>query len=179
MQRRKKSRMRKRFLAFFMLTIAANASWAQNAQCTLSGWVEDKDKQGTNVRATPSAMGKVVTVFPFPSEDGDQAMVEIIGYDKGWLKISSAETIDGSRLLNETAWISAKKVTASVETNNNRPATLYSKPKRSSPKAGTIPNNTMISITGFDCFGYKVSHKGKSGWISRDDVCGNPVTTCP
>jgi hypothetical protein len=152
---------------------------AQKRQCTLSGWVEDKDKNGTNVRATPSPRGKIVTTFPFPNNDDEQVIVQIIGYTNGWLKIRSAETIDGTQLLDKAAWISARKVTATVETNNNKPAVLYASPSRKSRRVGSIPNTELITMVGFDCFGYKVTYKGTTGWLSNDDTCGNPVTTCP
>lgn len=166
-------------LTIVMMAIAANVGLAQTDECWLSGWVNDKDRSGTNVRSTPSVAGKVVTVLPFATEDGELSIVEIVGYENGWLKVRAADTVDGANLLSEPGWISAKLVTATVETKNNKPATLYSRPKRTSPRAGTIPNNTAITIAGFDCFGYKVSYKGKSGWLAREDVCGNPVTTCP
>ena len=166
-------------LICFVLAIAVNNAQAQTTECWLSGWVNDKDKSGTNVRATPSAASNVVTVFPFASDDGEQAIVEITGYENGWLRIRAADTVDGANLLSEPAWISAKLVTASVETKNNKPATLYTLPKRSSPRAGTVPNGVALSITGVDCFGYKVLYKGRTGWLAKEDVCGNPVTTCP
>ena len=166
-------------LTILLASIAASVTAAQTGECSLGGWVNDKDKGGTNVRATPSTAGKVVTIFPFAAEDGEQAMVEIVGFENGWLRIRTADTVDGANLLSEPAWISAKLVTATVETKNNKPAALFSRPKRSSARAGTIPNNTPITIAGFDCFGYKVSYRGKTGWLAREDVCGNPVTTCP
>ena len=166
-------------LSLYALIGAGVPATAQNGQCKLSGWVEDKDKKGTNVRATPSPKGKVVKIFAFPKDDGEQVMLETIGYDSGWLKIRSAETVDGTKLLDQVAWISAKMVRASVETNTGKPATLYAAPSRKSRKVGTIPSETPISIVGFDCFGYKISYKGSTGWLSRDDTCGNPVTTCP
>ena len=172
----------KRTLLFLVLCALAGVGvpvWAQKGQCTHSGWVQDKDKTGTNIRATPSTNGKVVTVFPFPKEDGEQVIVDTIGYDNGWLKIGRAETVDGTNLLNKAAWISGKMVTASVETKNSKPATLYAAPTRKSRKVGTIPNDTLIAIAGFDCFGFKVTYKGKTGWLSSEDTCGNPVTTCP
>lgn len=167
------------FLTLYTLVGSALPGWAQKVQCSLSGWVEDKNKSGTKIRATPSTKGKVVKVFPFPKEDGEQAMLDIVGYSSGWLKVRYAETVDGSELLKNTAWISAKLITASVETNTGKPATLYATPSRKGRKVGTIPNETLITIVGFDCFGYKVAYKGRSGWLSREDTCGNPVTTCP
>jgi hypothetical protein len=143
------------------------------------GWVQDKDKSGTNVRSASSPNAKIVKVFPFPKEDGEQVIVNTIGYDSGWLKIRFAETVDGTQLLDRVAWISGKMVTASVETKNSKPAMLYAAATRNSRKVGTIPNETLIAIVGFDCFGFKVSYKGKTGWLSSEDTCGNPVTTCP
>jgi len=166
-------------LTLCALTGAGVPVWAQKGPCTHSGWVQDKDKNGTNVRATPSPNGKIVKVFPFPKEDGEQVIVNTIGYNRGWLKIRFAETVGGTQLLDRVAWISGDMVTASVETKNNKPATLYAGPTRKSRKVGTIPNDTLIAIAGFDCFGFSVSYKGKTGWLSRDDTCGNPVTTCP
>ncbi len=170
--------MKKTFL-FVVVCALVGAVVPVSGQCSLSGWVEDKDRGGTNVRATPAANAKVVKIFPFAKEDGEQAMVDIIGYSGGWLKIRSAETVDGTELLKEPAWISAKLVTASVETDTNKPATLYSTPSRRGRKVGTIPTEAPIRIAGFDCFGFKVTYKGKTGWLSKEDTCGSPVTTCP
>jgi hypothetical protein len=172
----------KRTILFLMLCVLTGArvpALAQKGQCMHSGWVQDADKKGTNIRATPSLNAKIVKVFPFPKEDGEQVIVNTIGYDGGWLKIRLAESVDGTQLLDRDAWISAKMVTASVETKNSKPAILYAAPTRNSRKVGTIPNDTLIAIAGFDCFGFKVSYKGKTGWLSSEDTCGNPVTTCP
>lgn len=126
----------KRTIVFLTLFALIGAVLPVSGQCSLSGWVEDKDRGGTNVRATPAANGKVVKIFPFAKENGEQAMVNIIGYSGGWLKIRSAETVDGTELLKEPAWISAKLVTASVETDTNKPATLYSTPSRKAARSG-------------------------------------------
>jgi hypothetical protein len=167
------------FFALFAFAAAGTPVWAQQRQCTLSGWVEDKDKNGTNVRETPSVKGRIVTTFPFPVDEDHQVIVEVTGFSAGWLKIRSAETIDGTQMLEHPAWISAKKVTATVGTNTTRPAVLYAGPSKKARRVGTIPDQTLISIAGFDCFGYKVTYKGKTGWLSSEDTCGSPVTTCP
>lgn len=153
--------------------------FAQNENCVHSGWVTDKDPKGTNIRNAPSLKGKIIGNIPHAKDDGEQGMLEIIGYSNGWLKIRLGESVDGTTFFKRTGWISAKKVTATVETNTGKPASLYFLPKKSSKKAGTIPTDTLITIVGFDCFGFKVTYKGKTGWLSADDTCGNPVTTCP
>ncbi|MFN0141121.1 MAG: SH3 domain-containing protein [Pyrinomonadaceae bacterium] len=153
--------------------------FAQGDSCFHAGWVTDRDPKGTNIRDTASLKGKVIGKIPKAATDGEQAMLEIIGYSNGWLKIRLAESVDGTIFFKGIGWISAKQVTANVETNTGKPAALYSLPKRSSRKVGAIPSETPINIVGFDCFGFKIVYKGKTGWLSTDDACGNPVTTCP
>lgn len=161
-------------LSFFGLSVFAQAD-----ECVQYGWVEDKDPNGTNVRDAPGLKGKIIGNIPFAKQAGDEGTVEIIGYSNGWLKIRLSENVDGVEYFKGIGWISAKKVTSNVETNTGKPATLYSLPKKKSKKVGTIPNDTAITIVGVDCFGFKISYKGKTGWLSAEDYCGNPVTTCP
>ncbi len=164
----------------FLIFIFSVSPLAQTTddQCVQYGWVEDKDPNGTNVRDQPGLKGKIIAVLPFPKEDDETVTVEIIGYSNGWLKIRLAENGNG-KLFEGTGWISAQKVNARVETKNTKPATLYILPKKTSKKAGTIPDQENITILGVNCFGFKVAYKGKTGWLSSDDKCGNPLTTCP
>lgn len=171
--------MKKLLMLSIYVAILGFAAFAQDDKCVHNGWVEDKDPKGTNIRNEPSLKGKVIGNIPHAKDDGEQGMLEIIGYKNGWLKIKFGESIDGTIFFKGIGWISAKKVTATVETNIGKPASLYFLPKKSSKKVGTIPSETLIKIIGFDCFGFKVSYKGKTGWLSAEDYCGNPVTTCP
>jgi len=171
--------MKKATILAILLFSFGLTAFAQDVACVHSGWVTDKDPKGTNIRDTPSLKGKIIGNIPHAKDDGEQAILEIIGYSNGWLKIRLGESVDGATFFKGIGWISAKKVTATVETNNGKPASLYASPKKSSKKIGTIPSETLINIVGFDCFGFKVTYKGKTGWLSADDTCGNPVTTCP
>lgn len=167
------------FIPTFLIFIFCLTFFAQDDKCVHYGWVEDKDPKGTNVRDAPSLNGKIIGNIPHPNGIGEEGMVEIIGYSNGWLKIRLSENADGKVFFKGIGWVSAKKVTAAVETNNNKPASLYSLPKKSSKKVGTIPSGTLINIVGLDCFGFKISYKGKTGWLAAGDYCGSPVTTCP
>ena len=171
--------MRHIFILATLLCVFCFPAFAQEDSCVHSGWVTDKDPKGTNIRDTASSKRKAVGKIPKATTDGEQAILEIIGYSNGWLKIRLAESVDGTTFFKGIGWISAKKVNANVETNTGKPAALYALPKRSGRKVGTIANDTLINIVGFDCFGFKVVYKGKTGWLSADDTCGNPVTTCP
>ena len=58
------------------------------------------------------------------------------------------------------------------------PVELYTSASRRSKKAGTIPGDALVQISGFNCGWLRVDHKNKSGWINDINVCGNPVTNC-
>lgn len=174
--------MKKAIIFIFTISIfAVSTAFAQkiDERCIQSGWVTDDDRNGTNVRAAPSLKGKVIEVIPYPEEDFETRTVEIIGYSNGWLKILLGEVKNGKISDEDVGWISAKKVTATVETNDTKPAPLYSQPSKKSKKIGTIPDQESLTIVGVSCFGFKVAYKGKTGWLSSDHYCGNPLTTCP
>ena len=172
--------MKKVIILMILLSIfGLTTTFAQSDRCVHGGWVEDTDPKGTNIRDTPSVKGKIIGNVPHAKDDGEPSMIEIIGYSNGWLKIQLAESVEGTALFKGIGWISAKKVSASVETNTGKPAQLYLRPSKTSQKVGKIPSETLITIVGFDCFGFKFAYKGKAGWLSADDSCGNPVTTCP
>jgi hypothetical protein len=163
--------MKKAFIsALVILTIGLNSVFAQYERCVMRGWISDNDPKGTNIRDAPSIKGKIIDVFEPGDEDTGEPTVEIVGYQSGWLKI---------RLLKGFGWVSAKKVDFSVETNDNKPAALYAQPTRKSRKVGSVPIYADFAIVGYDCFGMKIRYKGIEGWLSEDDMCGNPLTTCP
>lgn len=165
-----------------LATFGLSVVFAQDDNCVQKGWVQDKGlEKDISVREKPSSTGKVIGKIPIAKEDEEETIVEIIGYSDGWLKIQKAYSIEDKVIFQGIGWIRAKSVTANVQRpdgNSKKSATLYSQPKSTSKKVGTIPSETLIQIVGFDCFGLKVIYKGKAGWLSRKDICGNPVTTC-
>lgn len=147
-------------------------------KCVSEVWIEDKDPKGTNVRDAPSIKGKIIDVFERETENEPEGSIYILGYSNGWVKVLLKEGGDTNPNRDKTGWISAKLVTANVQTKTGKPAVLYSSPQHSSKKIGKIPSENLIKIVGFGCFGFKIEYKGILGWISNDDVCGNPLTTC-
>ena len=169
---------------FFVLTFGLSGIFAQKVdeKCAMDGWVINKKiGKDFSVRDNPSPSGKIIGNIPLVTEDEEETIVKIIGYSNGWLKIQKAHSIDDKVIFQGIGWISAKRVTAVVQRpdgNSKKTAPLYSQPKSSSKKVGTIRSDELIDIIGFDCFGLKVIYKGKKGWLSRNNICGNPVTTC-
>lgn len=162
---------------FLMIFILCANVFAQKQRCSIDAWVQDDDPQGTNVRNAPNLKGKIIETFPSVAVTGEDIDLTLIGYQNGWLKIElSGDKKNGFK----TGWISAKKVAVAIESGTLKPAKLYAFPKRSSRRIGTIPNDASVfEIVGFDCFGLKIKYKDISGWLSKDELCGNPRTTCP
>lgn len=171
------------FSIFIIGLIAVTNISAQTVEsdCSFSAWVTDKDVNGLNVRDKAGVDGKIIGKLKFAKDDDNIVIVNIIGYSNGWVKINRAETVGGEEQFSDIGWVSAKMVAVRTEQHNgssDKPLSLYAKPKTSGKKIGTIPNEEDVEIVGFDCFGFKVKHKNKTGWLSADDMCGNPVTTC-
>lgn len=152
------------------------------ADCEHSAWVTDKDVNGLNVRDKPSIDGKIIDSLKYAADKDDEfIIVTVTGYSNGWVKINKAETTGGNQEFSGTGWVSAKMISVSTQRLDgyeNGKIAIYARPTAKSKKVGTIPNEADVEIVGFDCFGFKVKYKDKIGWLSRDDMCGNPVTTC-
>jgi hypothetical protein len=165
--------------ATYRLTLSI---FAQSDECAIKAWVEDKElEKDIFIHDKPDTLAKIIGEIPVASEDGEEIIVEIIGYSTGWLKIRKAVTIEDKIIFEGKGWIRAGRVSANVQRpdgNSKKGAILYAQAKKSSKTVGTIPSETLIDIIGFDCFGLKVKYKGKIGWIQKDHICGNPVTTC-
>ena len=175
-------------MKIFILTIAltfifgGHAAYAQTdaTDCPIGAWVSSKDPKGLNVRVTPS--GKVIGKIPYDQDNDDEiAMIEIVDYSKGWVRIAGAKTVSGVVLFQGRGWISAKMVTVRTQRpdgNSLKPVTLYSQPVKNARIVGKIPSDVNLQIVGYDCSFLKVAYRGKVGWLSTMDICGNPVTTC-
>lgn len=173
----------KGYVCSILITLAcfAGAMSAQN-KCAIRAWVEDATLiKDIFVHAEPSTTSKTVGEIPFVMEDGEETIVDIIGYKNGWIEIGRASSIEDLTVFSGLGWIAASRVTANVQRpdgNSRKTAPLYSRPILSSKKAGTLPSETLVKIIGHSCFGLKVKHKNKTGWLPKKYICGNPVTTC-
>jgi hypothetical protein len=158
-------------------------------QCSIGAWVEDLElpKATTKVHQKPSLTSRALAEIPFAGDkDGDQAIVKVTGYSparvnryaSGWVRIKEATTVDGKELFKGDGWIPAGRVRTNVQTPTNKAAVVYNSPSKKAARAGAIPTDSIVEIVGFNCFGFKVRHKQRVGWLPREHSCGNPVTTC-
>lgn len=151
-------------------------------KCVFNAWIgEGKPNKYIFVHATPNPSSKVVGEIIDMGEEEVETTIEIIGYSNGWVKIRKAYNSDFDTAFEGTGWISAERVTVTTQRldgNMKKGVTLYAKPSSKSKNLDTIPNEKAVKVVGFDCFGLKVKYKNKIGWLSKDQLCGNPVTTC-
>lgn len=146
---------------------------------SIGAWVEDTElEKDIFIRDKPSGFGKMLGEIPAVMGDKDKVIVGITGYSQGWLRIQTALKLDDTVIFDGDGWIKANHVNAAVYSRNGKAANLYSMPKLKSRKVGTIPNKAMFEIIGFSNFGLKIRYKEKTGWLSRDNICGNPFTLC-
>lgn len=151
-------------------------------KCVKQAWIgEGKANKYIFVHATPNPTSKVVGEIIDMGDEEVETTIEIIGYSNGWVKIRKAYNSDFEKAFEGTGWISAERVTVTTQRldgNMKKGVTLYAKPSSKSKSLGTIPNEKLVKVIGYDCFGLKVKYKNKTGWLSKDQLCGNPVTTC-
>lgn len=170
--------------AAVMAAALAGAAAAQDTsrKCTHEAWILNKDPKGLNVRAEPGLKGKIVGNLKYDGGDDNEIVtVTIVGYRNGWIEISGASTVGGDELYRGRGWVSARYVMVYTESRDSRikKIPVFAGPSESSRRIGTVPDEEPVRVAGTSCFGLKIVHKDKTGWISREDFCGNPVTTCP
>jgi SH3-like domain-containing protein len=138
--------------------------------CNIKVFSRDPDPKGTNVRAGPGAEHRVVGVIA----DSDSQM-EVTGASGKWLRIRSAEGVDGKSYFKGEGWVSAglMAVTARYKVK------LHSGPDKTSATIAIL--NMEEQVTMQSCKGKWIQVRWKEviGWMEPGSYCGNPVTTCP
>jgi hypothetical protein len=175
--------------------LAAAALWATSAAaspevaCGISGYSNDPDPHGLNVRSGPDKGARIIAVLP---HENDYAVeFEIVASKDGWLKIKDAmartySDAPDKKVFAGPGWIFADK--ARFEIND---ASLRASPRDDAPEVMPLhtadfsqgPDSALIDHA-FGCDGgfadVEVHMDGgphKRGWAGH--ICSNQVTTCP
>jgi len=147
----------------------------------VEAYISDSSKLPTNVRATPS--GDIITKLAH----GEDYMLKIVDKKGRWFKVEYINTPEASIALpNNEGWIHGSVI--GFETRN------YGGEKidiRSHPKRGVIHSfSDLKQVKLVDYMDYEeiiyfakieyFDHGEKLiGWVDIDNLCGNPLTTCP
>ena len=160
----------KSLLAILALSLSASACAADAVTaCDLKVFPIDPDPKGTNVRSGPGSDKPVAGVIPA----GDSELV-VTGSQGQWLRISHAESVDGTSLFDGVGWVFASLtgVTARSATK------LHATPDPASPVVGSMKMEESATVQACSGKWLQVQTRKAKGWMAPDTHCGNPVTTC-
>ncbi|MBX2970118.1 MAG: hypothetical protein KF803_12170 [Cyclobacteriaceae bacterium] len=133
--------------------------------CDVSAYLDDPDDSGTNIRATPG--GKIIGQLKY-EEDCGCLTVRFVESKNGWMKLS------------EGGWVYGKLF--SVDTRNyasGEKVYLNEYPTDESEVVAEFDREKHFSVKG--CCGTWLlveDEMGKSGWLTADMICANPLTNC-
>lgn len=88
----------------------AAPAWAQaERKCELYAHVVDRDPEGVNVRAAPSAQAKIVGVLKFQNAD-DEIGVDIVAESNGWFRIKGFEHFSAAKTGKAAGWVHGSRL---------------------------------------------------------------------
>ncbi len=163
--------------------------------CSLSGWSNDPDPAGLNIRSAARADAEIIGKVPRPrAQAGDSyaAEFDIIGGRNGWLLVRAVRFADygsgkGDHLVFAgPGWVFADKVRFTI----NRPevrdaadekakvlATLRSADDSAGPDSAFIDHVYGCSGAFAEAAVHMDGKPPVRGWVTG--ICSNQVTTCP
>jgi hypothetical protein len=163
--------------------------------CALSGWSNDPDPSGLNIRAAPGTDAEIIgRVPPAKAQAGDSYAAEfrITGSRNGWFLVSRVKFADygsgkGDRILfGGPGWVFADKVRflinrAEVRSapadNAQLVATLRTADGSGGPDSATIDHVFGCSGAFAEAAVHMEGQRQVRGWVTG--ICSNQVTTCP
>jgi hypothetical protein len=174
---------------------AATADVRGATACQVSGWSDDHDPAGLNVRAAPRKDAAIIGRIPAARDQaGDTyaAEFDIIGSRDGWLLVRAARFADYGDGKGDHAvfagpgWVFADKVRFLINREEMRSAPradapivarLSARGGASGPDSATIDHVHGCSGAFVDITAHSESAAPARGWAT--DICSNQVTTCP
>lgn len=175
--------------------IAATVDSSGVTACALSGWSNDPDPSGLNIRAAPGTDAEIIgRVPPAKAQAGDSYAAEfrITGSRNGWFLVSRVKFADygsgkGDRILfGGPGWVFADKVRflinrAEVRSapadNAQLVATLRTADGSGGPDSATIDHVFGCSGAFAEAAVHMEGQRQVRGWVTG--ICSNQVTTCP
>lgn len=163
--------------------------------CNLSGWSNDPDPAGLNIRSAPRADAEIIGRVPAArAQGGDSYAAEfvIIGSRNGWLLVRDVKFADygsgkGDRaVFAGPGWVFADKVRFTINRAEVRGAPAANAPvlaRLRSADGAAGPDSAFIDHV-YGCSGafaeaavHLEGQRAVRGWVTG--ICSNQVTTCP
>ena len=140
-------------------------------------YLNDPDKSGTNIRKTPK--GDVAIKIVQKGED-DYYFISLSDVKEGWFKVGEITDIEGNtiEIKDSEGWIHGSVLGVDTRNYGNQTIELLETPE-SGKVVGTIKEPSYgLKLKDMKGEWIKVEYKGISGWVKREWLCGNPLTTC-
>jgi hypothetical protein len=163
--------------------------------CSLSGWSNDPDPAGLNIRIGPRADAEIIGRVPPARAQGSDsyaAEFEIVGSRNGWFLVRAVKFADygsgkGDRaVFAGPGWVFADKVRFMINRAavrgapaDNAPvlARLRSADDSAGPDSAFIDHVFGCSGAFADAAVHMEGQRPVRGWVTG--ICSNQVTTCP
>ena len=175
-------------LLTFLYAVVELGAQTDEIKCSAGAYVIYDGPNGLNVRNKPD--GKVITRLPAG------AMVTIIAYKDGWVKIGEADYPGDEEFAKKNhhpckegwtdlkdinGWIFAKLLGTSVRNYDpGKDEYLLAENILTSKKTVKFEDTEAVVIV-LECSGdwLKVQYRDKPGWLNPELNCPNSLTTCP
>lgn len=143
---------------------------------TLDVYLNDPDLSGTNIRKSPK--GEKLTQIVKQGEDAE-FFITVTESKAGWFKISTIEDMEGKVEMDySSAWIYGGVLGVNTRNYGNQTINVYSN-ANSTKIIGTITSETYgLSLVDLCGDWVRVRNKNVDGWVKKEWLCGNPLTTC-
>lgn len=143
---------------------------------TLDVYLNDPDLSGTNIRKSPK--GEKLTQIVKQGEDAE-FFITVTESEAGWFKISAIEDMEGKVEMDySSAWIYGGVLGVNTRNYGNQTINVYSN-ANSTKIIGTITSETYgLSLVDLCGDWVRVRNKNVDGWVKKEWLCGNPLTTC-
>jgi len=137
---------------------------------SFEAYIDDKDTF-SNIRNQPN--GEII--LKLNNKYGYGYILNIVDYKNGWFKINNISGIDAFEMTDFEGWIHNSIVGAATTHNLD----VFDKPNGTNKIAQLIGEQDSFIIKEAYCNWIKIDSNGIIGWVKSQEICGNPVTTCP
>ena len=173
--------MKKLFLFLAMVIMLPAAITAQGL---ISAYIVDNDGPETNIRNAPN--GKIVATLP----TNDNIIVTLNYVKDGWWNIDDEVFYVGDEEKTETLkgsktgyWVHSSLLGFGIAGDHKGALRTAPSSKAKAMKVNAYPGE--VTLHPIDIKGkwvkvtFVVNGKKHTGWLHRDRICDNPLTTCP
>ena len=171
--------MKIHFVLIFFFAFCLNSCKAQKDNCDCSVILIPKQIE---IPLYDKPLNKIVFTIKNDTVKEDYCLIQLKSISKDWAKISATTVSDTT---TKIGWIEKKYMGIYPNPYFGDIAKLYSDADTISAVKSTIIKPEFSPANIFQCKGkwlyikyMDADNKMKEGWLSPDDQCANPYTTC-